>query len=519
MPKANAIPTPHLGFEKNPSARALGAFAFVRGRIPLGHAWLGAVCILLTVIWSAQAQNTANTWNGTTTGSLRTASNWSLGAIPTVTNDAVFSSAVAGGIRTLTAGDLTVGSFNLTASTGTYSIRNNTSGSTNSTLTLGGSGNLGNGVSGTSTDLLYAATGSTFNIRGDNGGGGTGTLFLALGQNGTFNIAGTSDISATITGAGFGFTKTGAGNLTLSGNNTHTGITTVSSGTLRLNSTNALQSSTLDTGASGSQIVNFIVAGTNTYNLGGLAGSDNLSLGANTISVGSNNQTTTFSGNISSTGGGLTKTGSGSLILTGANTYSGATAVSEGTLRVNGTHVSAITVSSSASLGGNGTISGLVTLNSGANLTPGNGVGNLNFNGGLTLNSTSTVTMEINGASAFDTVNVSSGSLNYAGTLSLVLGYTPAVNATYQLFTGASLASATGNFATLNFNNPEYQGTYDSTSGVLTVTAIPEPQTWALLALGALTLLGMNRKKLTLRFPNHAASQAVPNPNPIIPQS
>jgi autotransporter-associated beta strand protein len=241
-----------------------------------------------------------------------------------------------------------------------------------------------------------------------------------------------------------------------------------------------------------------------------------VALGQNgTVNIGGN---ATISSAISGTNFGLTKTGSGSLILTGANTYTGSTGVSEGTLRVNGTHAAAITVSTGATLGGNGTISGLVTLNSGANLTPGNGVGNLNFNGGLTLNATSTVTMEIDGASAFDTINVSSASLSYAGTLSLVFGYTPAVNATYQLFTGASVASASGNFLALNFNNPEYQGSYDPSSGVLTVTAIPEPQTWALLALGALTLLGINRKKFPLRFPNHAASQAVPNPNPIIPQ-
>jgi hypothetical protein len=38
---------------------------------------------------------------------------------------------------------------------------------------LGGSGDGGNGVSGTPSDLLYVATGSTFNIIGPNGNGGT----------------------------------------------------------------------------------------------------------------------------------------------------------------------------------------------------------------------------------------------------------------------------------------------------------------------------------------------------------
>jgi len=71
----------------------------------------------------------------------------------------------------------------------------------------------------------------------------------------------------------------------------------------------------------------------------------------------------------SGTGGGLTKAGSGVLTLTNANTYTGATNVSAGSLLVNGSidALSAVTVSSAAVLGGSGTIGGSVSYSSGAN--------------------------------------------------------------------------------------------------------------------------------------------------------
>ena len=92
-----------------------------------------------------------------------------------------------------------------------------------------------------------------------------------------------------------------------------------------------------------------------------------------------------------SPGGGLTKLGSGVLTLLGANTYSGNTTVSAGTLLVNGNSSGAtntVTVTSGAGFGGLGTVGGCVVVNSGGLLVPGgaDSVGKLTLTSPLTLN-------------------------------------------------------------------------------------------------------------------------------------
>ena len=121
-----------------------------------------------------------------------------------------------------------------------------------------------------------------------------------------------------------------------------------------------------------------------TMLIGSLAGNGMVLLAGHTLSVGNNNLSTTFSG-VMQESGGLTKAGTGTLTLNGANTYSGTTTVTAGTLRVNnstgsGTGSGPVKVHT-GSLGGKGTIAGPVTIGTGngtgAVLAPSAGVNQL----------------------------------------------------------------------------------------------------------------------------------------------
>ena len=236
--------------------------------------------------------------------------------------------------------NLTVQSGN----TGTMSLLEHGNGNFQGTLTLGSAGVEGKGV--TLAEIGHPLWSSNF----------TGVI----------------QDNATLVGAA-GDVTIGSNNLGTIGfhaANTYTGDTIVNGGTLSLNNVNALQNSTLNTGSSGAQQVAFNVGGANTYNIGGLKGADDLAIGSNTISVGSNNSSNTYSGVISGTDGALIKVGSGTQILTSANTYTGTTTVSNGTLFVNGDQTSATgatTVENGGAFGGSGTIGGTLTLDAGAN--------------------------------------------------------------------------------------------------------------------------------------------------------
>jgi autotransporter-associated beta strand protein len=167
-------------------------------------------------------------------------------------------------------------------------------------------------------------------------GDGTLTAAIAGGEliliNNSGNALTINAVVANNTSAS-SLTVDGTGVVTLAGANTYSGTTLVSAGTLALGNINAVQNSTLDVGISGTQSVTFTVGGTNTYNLGGLQGSDDLGLLDDSISVGANNSSTEYSGVLSGTGG-LTKVGTGTFTLSGVNTYTGKTALNGGTVKI-----------------------------------------------------------------------------------------------------------------------------------------------------------------------------------------
>jgi autotransporter-associated beta strand protein len=111
--------------------------------------------------------------------------------------------------------------------------------------------------------------------------------------------------------------------------------------------------------------------------------------------------------------GGFTKTGAGSLTLLGANSYSGATVVSEGHLTVNGSLMSSsVTVAGGATLGGSGTINHAVTildsgtLEAGGSLAPATfTLSSLTFSDRATLNLSPNVTSPTTNAMVVNSLN------------------------------------------------------------------------------------------------------------------
>lgn len=141
----------------------------------------------------------------------------------------------------------------------------------------------------------------------------------------------------------------------------------------------------------------------------------------------------------------LTKGGAGSLTLSGAHTYTGATLVREGTLAVNGAlGASAVRVDSRGLLAGSGSIAGAVSLSEvRAALAPG-GVGTastLQLNGGLTLANASVVHFDLASTPAGATDRVAiTGNLSNSGATTVYLQINPtagslAPGSTYTLFT------------------------------------------------------------------------------------
>jgi fibronectin-binding autotransporter adhesin len=227
---------------------------------------------------------------------------------------------------------------------------------TNNTITLGQTASANNATLDifanaffTINNIIVSSGAGARTISGSAGGNNpvlTANIDLSAGQDVTFSPVTGLFQNGTISGTG-GLVKTGVGQLTLNVSNSFTGDTTVSTGTFRLGNVDAIRNSTLNTGTSGSQTVEFAVAGTNTYNLGGLAGADELAIGANTISVGANNASTAYSGVLSGTGGSLSKTGTGTLTLSGNNTYTGGTTITDGTLVVGNSALTATIQSNS----------------------------------------------------------------------------------------------------------------------------------------------------------------------------
>jgi len=387
---------------------------------------------------------------GTIGGTVAIASGQTLTVNDTGVN--TFAGVVAGagrlsktGSGTLTLSGANTYSGGTTLAAGQLNINNaNSIGSGTLTIT-------GGTIDNTSGAVISLAANNAQNWNGNFTFAGTNDLNLGAGAV-AMNASRTITVSAgnltsggAISGAGIGLTKAGAGTLILSGNNTYTGTTTISAGTLKL------------TGAG--------VLGAGNY-------SANITNTGRLVFESSTNQI--LGGVISGTGGLLTMSGSGQLTLNGGNTFTGgvtlnsgtlvigqATALGNGTFTINGGVISSLTsrtVSNAQSWAGDFALSGAGLIFSGAITLGGNRTVTVDASGPYTLsNSISGIGFGLtkNGSG---TLIVTNDNNAYTGTTTINAG-------TLQIGSGGntgalSTSSAIINNATLVFNrsNDIFQG-------------------------------------------------------------
>ena len=234
----------------------------------------------------------------------------------------------------------------------------------------------------------------------------------------------------------------------------------------------------------------------------------NVFLGANNLTVGSSSLSTAFSGVIQDggrgTGGSLTKIGSGTLILSGANTYTGNTNINRGVLQVDGSTTSNTFVNPRGTLAGIGTIQGDVT-NAGGTVSPGDPLGSLTVIGNYTQQASGTLLINIAGLGAdqFSLLNVL-GTAELDGVLNPILlnGFIPAVG---DSFTFLNYDSVSGSLfiRDRNIDNvmEHWLVTYFPDHAVLSVAAgkVSVPDQASTLLLMTLSLLALVGFKASLR--------------------
>ncbi|MDA9042089.1 autotransporter-associated beta strand repeat-containing protein, partial [Candidatus Pelagibacter sp.] len=355
-----------------------------------------------------------------------------------------------------------------------------------------------------------------------------GTAILTVGAikvQGTLAItnSGTSTITGIISDGDSAaiLTKAGAGTLTLSGDNTYTGATTVNAGVLAITHADALGGTSGATTVANNAALNIsggittaaegiTISGTGVSNRGAIRNisGDNVIAGQITIaahteiasdsgtlrlnissgsSITASNKNVTFdgAGNITvvdpiATGSGtLTKSGSGTLTLSGANTYTGASTISDGVL----------IATNATSLG---TTDGATTIANGAELK---------ISGGINIGEAITVNGE--GESSTGAIRSTSGNNTLSGLITL--GSTTAIQSdddtltldvsTGDAITGSQTLKIRGQ-GNITISDPVAIGSatlYKYNTGTLTLTGT-NTQSRSYISGGVLSEKGIQKK-------------------------
>ena len=374
---------------------------------------------------------------------------------------------------------------------------------------------------------------------------GAGSVVLGIDTGGDLTTGG-DDTSTTFSGviSGLGaFTKAGTGTMTLTGGNTYDGSTTLAGGILSVASlanggiasglgmsSNVAANLVFDggtlryTGATQTLDRSFTIdigsgtieaSGTGALTLAGTTLLAGLDIARTFTLAGNSTAANTLSGALSDSGTGktsLTKSGAGLWILGGANTYTGETTITAGTLRLSGndrlSDLSAVQVSAGATVdfaGKSDTIGSLagagnVTLGTGGALTTGADNSTVVFSGVISGAGNVTMvgsgTQQLTGANTYSGVTTISGgtlSVSFLANGAASSGIGSSTNAAANLvLSGGTLKYTGGTQSTdRNFTIGTSGGTFDASgSGAVTFTGTATLATNN--AARSLTLTGTN---------------------------
>lgn len=328
-------------------------------------------------------------------------------------------------------------------------------------------------------------------------GGGNATISAPL----TVSAAQTWDVdpSGSLTVSGntafnANVTKSNTGALTLAGTNSGSGAFTLAGGSLHLNSGAALGSGLLTIGAGTTlnAATGAITLGTNNVQTWGgdftFTGTNPLDLGTGAVTLGASlavntpGATLTVGGIIGDGGNnrGLSKTGAGTLVLNGANSYTGPTSITGGVLRISqstglGTSAGGVTQSGTSALELDGT-SGAISVGAEPLTINGGGITNLgalrNIAGDNTYGGTVTMAAQSRINSDSGTLTLSHPTSVSATNLTLVVGGAGNLTISGAVATGTGGVNKADGAGTLTLAGTNtYTGATTVSAGTLTLTS------------------------------------------------
>jgi autotransporter-associated beta strand protein len=463
---------------------------------------LGTLAAALALPASSIAQTTGFNQTAAGTYDYNTGGNWVGGTI----NGIWDSSLTVAGTQTVTFAAPTTASTGLTFNNaGNFALTLRGTGA-NQTLTLGGNISVAT-TGGTTANVTIGSGTANQNLNIDLGGATR-----------TASVAASRTLTLTNVVSNGGITKNGAGTLTLSGTNTFAGGLNLDDGILMLGNNAALGTGTLTiTGGSINVTGARTTTNNNVQNWNGdftVVGGNTLNLGTGAVTINSDRMVTvsastlTVGGAIGETGGShsLTKSGAGTMILNGANSYTGGTIINGGVLQF-GTgalpSTGAITINSAGVLNANNTLAdvtawlGKITSDSGGVIAlTGSSSENLDFtaHNNLMLGAT--------------TASTYSGTLT-ADTTYRLGGGTAALTVTTALTgSGKSLvvgpAASTGSVILTNTNT--YTGTTSLNSGSLILSGAAGSSAASAITANSGTILAFDSSTAGVTGATRAAS-------------